>query len=93
MKSTFETDVLLFSGQVRKGDELPLVPRHRVSVGINTYPLERLTLSLFGNYVGKQFMLGDEPNRASIQLYEVVTRPADLADPSHPMRSAPPDTG
>jgi iron complex outermembrane recepter protein len=64
MKSTFETDVLLFSGQVRKGDELPLVPRHRVGVGINTYPFEGLTLSLFGNYVGKQFMLGDEPNQS-----------------------------
>lgn len=64
MKSTFETDVLLFSGQVRKGDELPLVPRHRVGVGVHTYPLEGLTLSLFGNYVGKQFMIGDEPNQA-----------------------------
>jgi outer membrane receptor protein involved in Fe transport len=64
MKSTFETDVLLFSGQVRKGDELPLVPRHRVSAGINTYPIEGLTLSLLGNYVGSQYMLSDEPNQA-----------------------------
>ena len=64
MKATFETDVLLFSGQVRKGDELPLVPNHRVSVGINTYPLEGLTVSLLGNYVGEQFMNRDEPNRA-----------------------------
>ncbi len=64
MKATFETDVLLFSGQVKKGDELPLVPRHRVGVGINTYPLEGLTVSLFGNYVGSQFMQSDEPNQA-----------------------------
>lgn len=64
MKATFETDVLLFTGQVRKGDELPLVPRHRVGVGINTYPLEGLTISLLGNYVGEQFMLSDEPNQA-----------------------------
>jgi iron complex outermembrane receptor protein len=64
MKATFETDVLLFSGQVRKGDELPLVPRHRVGVGVNTYPLEGLTLSLLGNYVGSQYMLSDEPNQA-----------------------------
>jgi iron complex outermembrane recepter protein len=64
MKATFETDVLLFSGQVRKGDELPLVPRHRVGVGINTYPVEGLTVSLFGNYVGSQFMQSDEPNQA-----------------------------
>jgi outer membrane receptor protein involved in Fe transport len=64
MKATFETDVLLFSGQVKKGDELPLVPRHRVSVGVNTYPIEGLTVSLFGNYVGSQFMQSDEPNQA-----------------------------
>jgi len=64
MKATFETDVLLFTGQVRKGDELPLVPRHRLGVGVNTYPLEGLTVSLFGNYVGEQFMLSDEPNQA-----------------------------
>jgi iron complex outermembrane receptor protein len=64
MKATFETDVLLFSGQVRKGDELPLVPRHRVGAGINTYPFEGATLSLFGAYVGEQFMVRDEPNQA-----------------------------
>jgi outer membrane receptor protein involved in Fe transport len=63
-KATFETDVLLGTGQVRKGDELPLVPRHRVGVGVNTYPLEGLTLSLLGNYVGDQFLIGDEPNHA-----------------------------
>ena len=64
MKATFETDVLLFSGQVKKGDELPLVPRHHVGVGVNTYPVEGLTVSLFGNYVGSQFMQSDEPNEA-----------------------------
>ena len=63
-KATFESDVLLFSGQVHKGDELPLVPRHRVGVGVNTYPLEGLTLSLLGNYVSDQFMIRDEPNHA-----------------------------
>jgi iron complex outermembrane receptor protein len=62
-KATFETDVLLFSGQVTKGDELPLVPRHRVSPGVNVHPLEGLTLSLFGTYVSSQFLLGDEPNQ------------------------------
>ena len=62
-KATFETDVLLFSGQVTKGDELPLVPHHRVSTGINVHPLDGLTLSLFGTYVSRQFLLGDEPNQ------------------------------
>jgi iron complex outermembrane recepter protein len=62
-KATFETDVLLFSGQVKKGDELPLVPRHRVSAGVNVHPVEGVTLSLFGNYASSQFLLGDEPNQ------------------------------
>ena len=62
-KAAFETDVLLPSGQVRKGDELPLVPRHRVGLGVNFHPVEDLTLSLLGNYVGRQFLLNDEANR------------------------------
>ncbi|MBM2805589.1 MAG: putative TonB-dependent siderophore receptor, partial [Deltaproteobacteria bacterium] len=63
-KATFETDILLFSGQVSKGDELPLIPRHKVNAGINWHPLDGLTISLLGNYVGRQFMLNDEPNNA-----------------------------
>ena len=63
-KATFETDVLLFSGLARKGDELPLVPRHRATAGFNWHPIDGLTLSLIGNYVGRQFMLNDEPNNA-----------------------------
>ena len=62
-KATFETDVLLFSGEVTKGDELPLVPRHRVSTGLNVHPVDGLTFSLFGTYVSSQFLLGDEPNQ------------------------------
>jgi iron complex outermembrane receptor protein len=63
-KATFETDILLFSGQVTKGDEIPLVPRHRVGAGLNFRPLDGLTLSLLGTYVSSQFLLGDEPNQA-----------------------------
>ncbi|MBM4299621.1 MAG: TonB-dependent receptor [Deltaproteobacteria bacterium] len=61
-KATFETDVLLFSGLAKKGDELPLVPRHHASAGVNWHPIDGLTVSLAGNYVGKQFLLNDEPN-------------------------------
>jgi len=61
-KSTFETDVLLFSGQVGKGDQFPLVPNHRVGVGVNVHPIDRFTLSLFGDYVGRQYLSNDEPN-------------------------------
>jgi len=63
-KATFETDVLLFSGQVKKGDEFPLVPHHRVSAGVNLFPVKGLTLSLMGSYVGSQYLLNDEPNNS-----------------------------
>lgn len=58
--------------RVRKGDELPLVPRHRIGTGVNLRPLEGLTLSLFGNYVGAQYQLRDEPNEAKKMADYVV---------------------
>ena len=61
-KTTFETDVLLFSGQVKKGDQFPLVPNHRVGVGVNVHPIDNFTVSLFGDYVGSQYLSNDEPN-------------------------------
>jgi iron complex outermembrane receptor protein len=70
-KATFETDFFIPGinavdppRPVTKGDELPLVPRHRVGLGVNIRPLDRLTFSLFGNYVGEQYQLRDEPNTA-----------------------------
>lgn len=71
MKATFENDFFIpginfldLPRLVRKGDELPAVPRHRVGAGINLRPLEGLTLSLLGSYVSGQYQLRDEPNRA-----------------------------
>ncbi|MGH7834385.1 MAG: TonB-dependent receptor domain-containing protein, partial [Candidatus Binatia bacterium] len=61
-KATFESNVLLFSGQVQKGDEFPMVPRHRVGAGVNVRPLDGLTVSLLGTYVSRQYLLNDEPN-------------------------------
>lgn len=62
-KATFETEDVRTFGQVRKGDELPLVPNHRVGFGVSLHPTEGLTVSLFGNYVGSQYLLNDEPNQ------------------------------
>jgi outer membrane receptor protein involved in Fe transport len=61
---TIETDVLLGSGQVREGNDIPLVPRHRFGAGINIRPIEGLTFSLTGLYVGERFLSSDEPNQA-----------------------------
>ncbi len=61
---TIETDVLLSSGQVREGNDIPLVPRHRLGIGVNIRPVAGLTLSLAGLYVGERFLSSDEPNQA-----------------------------
>jgi len=70
-KATFEADFFIPGinavdppRPVVKGDELPLGPRHRIGLGVNVRPLEKLTVSLFGNYVGEQYQLRDEPNAA-----------------------------
>ena len=48
---------------VRKGDEIPLIPAHRLNVSLDHHPLSWLTVSLAGSYVGKQWPRGDEANQ------------------------------
>ncbi|MFQ5801487.1 MAG: TonB-dependent receptor [Candidatus Methylomirabilales bacterium] len=73
IKATFETDTLLFSGLVREGNDIPLVPRNRLSLGINVYPIEDLTFSLTGLYVSEQFLNGDEVNMSKpLDAYGVM---------------------
>ena len=71
MKATFENDFFVPGINfidpprlVRKGDELPAVPRHRVGAGVNVRPFDGWTFSLLGSYVSGQFQLRDEPNQA-----------------------------
>ncbi len=68
-RATFETDLVRFGTgglqRVRKGDEFPLVPRHRLGVGLNFHPAQSLTLGLAGTYVGSRFLLNDEANEFS----------------------------
>ena len=47
---------------VQKGDEFPLVPRHRIGVIVNAHPTKEWTVSLTGLYVGSQVYLNDENN-------------------------------
>jgi iron complex outermembrane recepter protein len=51
--------------QVRAGNDLPLVPRHRLNAGVDYRPWPWLTLSLTGAYVGEQRFRGDEANAAA----------------------------
>jgi outer membrane receptor protein involved in Fe transport len=74
IEATFENDAVLASGPVRAGNDIPLVPRNRVGWGVNVSPIEGLTFSLAGLYVGEQFLSGDEANLAkTLDPYYVMT--------------------
>lgn len=88
--ATFREDVLLGTSRVtgdcstppctqlvRKGSQLPLVPRHRINAGVDTHLTDWLTLSLSGTYVGRQWLRGDEAN-AERQLGDYVVLNASL---------------
>jgi iron complex outermembrane receptor protein len=47
---------------ITPGNTIPLVPKNRFSVTGNVHPLEGMTLSLIGLYVGSQYYLNDETN-------------------------------
>jgi iron complex outermembrane recepter protein len=88
--ATFRDEVLLGTSRVtvdcstppctqlvRKGSQLPLIPRHRINAGIDTHLTDWLTLSLSGAYVGRQWLRGDEAN-AERQLGDYVVLNASL---------------
>jgi iron complex outermembrane receptor protein len=73
IKATFESDALLPSGLAREGNDIPLVPRNRLGLGVNVYPIEGLTFSLTGLYVSEQFLSGDEANMSKpLDAYGVM---------------------
>ena len=47
---------------VEAGDSIPMVPKHLLALGANYHPVEGLTASLNGLYVGTKFLFGDEAN-------------------------------
>jgi iron complex outermembrane receptor protein len=58
---------------VRKGNDLPLIPNHRLNAGLDYHPLSWLTLSLTGAFVGEQRFRGDEANVADpLKAYVVM---------------------
>src|SRR5262249_31058899 len=48
--------------EVSVGNQLPLIPNHRLNAGIRFSPFEWATISLSGAYVSPQFFRGDEEN-------------------------------
>jgi iron complex outermembrane recepter protein len=65
--------------RVRQGNDLPLVPRHRLNAGVDYHITPWLTLWLSGAYVGAQRLRGDEENVArTLRPYAVLNGGARL---------------
>jgi iron complex outermembrane receptor protein len=85
-EATFREDVVLATPRltagctvapctqrVRKGNDIPLIPNHRLNAGLDYHPTTWLTLSLTGSYVGEQRFRGDEENvEAPLKGYFVL---------------------
>ena len=54
-----------FDGGQYNNNEIPLVPRHKGSVGLRFFLSENLTLNLTGTYVGERYFLNDQSNAYS----------------------------
>jgi iron complex outermembrane receptor protein len=67
-EATFQTDFKLDKApfpatqQVRRGSDLPAVPRHRIAFGANVHPVKGATVGLDELCVSSQRMFGDESN-------------------------------
>jgi iron complex outermembrane receptor protein len=83
-QATFQNDVMLATPRltpgcitppctefVHKGNNLPLIPPHRLNAGVDYHLMDWLTLSLAASYVGQQRFRGDEANVAP-QLRDYV---------------------
>ncbi|MGH7411129.1 MAG: TonB-dependent receptor domain-containing protein, partial [Candidatus Methylomirabilis sp.] len=84
-RATFEGDIELATPrppgtqQVRKGDQLPLIPNHRINAGLRYHLYKWITLSLNLTYVGDQFFRGDEANaQPKLNDYVVVNAGVDI---------------
>ena len=58
------TKAIFNGGQYDKND-IPMVPRHKGSVGLRLTLPNNLTLNLIGNYVGKRYFINDQTNSQS----------------------------
>ena len=61
-QSTFNVTDFSTTRTAMPGDTIPLVPKNRLSVTGNVHPVEGLTATLIGLYVGSQYYLNDEDN-------------------------------
>lgn len=64
-QSAFRMDKPPFGAtqNVKRGDALPQVPRHRLAFGVSVHPSDEVTLSADELCLGSQHLFGDEANR------------------------------
>jgi outer membrane receptor protein involved in Fe transport len=64
---------------VRRGDEIPLTPNHRINAGLRYRLHKWVTLSLSMSYVGDQFFRGDDANtQPKLDDYVVLNAGIDV---------------
>jgi iron complex outermembrane receptor protein len=54
-----------FDGGQYNKNEIPMVPRHKGSVGLSFILPKNLTLNITGNYVGERYFINDQANAVS----------------------------
>jgi len=52
----------IFKGGVYDGNDIPMVPHHKGSVGLKFRLPKDITLNITGNYVGKRYFINDQAN-------------------------------
>jgi outer membrane receptor protein involved in Fe transport len=84
-RATFESDFSIASPrtpgedeEVKVGDQLPLVPNHRLNLAVHYSPLSWARFSFAGTYVGDQFFRGDEHNtQPKLSAYFILAARVD----------------
>jgi len=66
----YRSQVILFGSTINPGDRVALVPLHRLFTRVAIRPLDGLELSVDGQYVGRQVLLGDETNQTSFRIQD-----------------------
>jgi len=67
-----------FDGEQYSGNKIPMVPRHKGSIGLRLLLPKNITLNATGNYVGKRYFLNDQANAYS-QLNGYMTADTNLS--------------
>ncbi len=66
----YRSQAVLFGTTINPGDRVALVPLHRVFGRVTVRPADGLELSVDGQYVGRQVLLGNETNQTTFRIQD-----------------------